>query len=125
MKTQKTILIIEDNPSNLKLIRDLLIYQKYNVLEATDGKTAINLVLENFKDVDLILTDLQLPDIDGLEIINCLKASPESKDIPIMVVSAHAMEVDIKKCMDAGCVDYITKPINVQDFMKKINFLLA
>ena len=121
MQTAKTILIVEDNPINLKLLRDILNFQKFEVLEAIDGKSALELVEKNYNKIDLILMDLQLPDINGLEVIQKIKAEPESQNIPIIVVSAHAMESDIKKCYEAGCIDYITKPINVQEFINKIN----
>ena len=121
MQIPKTILIVEDNPINLKLIRDILNYQKFNVLEAIDGKTAVESVETNYNTIDLILMDLQLPDISGLEVIKIIKALPEGQNTPIIVVSAHAMESDIKKCREAGCIDYITKPINIQEFINKIN----
>ncbi len=121
MQNRGKILIVEDNPSNLKLIRDILIFQDYSVIEATDGKIALETIEKNYEEIDLILMDLQLPEIGGLEVINRIKNNPDTKNIPIIVVSAHAMESDIKKCYEAGCVDYITKPINVQEFIKKIN----
>lgn len=121
MQSSKTILIVEDNPTNLKLLRDILNFQKIEVLEAINGKFALESVKENYNKIDLILMDLQLPDINGLEVIQKIKATPESQNIPIIVVSAHAMESDIKKCKEAGCIDYITKPINVQEFINKIN----
>ena len=121
MQTAKTILIVEDNPINLKLLRDILNFQTFEVLEAIDGKSALELVEKNYNKIDLILMDLQLPDINGLEVIKNIKADAESKDIPIIVVSAHAMESDMKKCREAGCIDYITKPINIQEFINKIN----
>jgi len=121
MQTAKTILIVEDNPTNLKLLRDILNFQKFEVIEAINGKSAVESVQENYNKIDLILMDLQLPDINGLEVIQKIKIMPESENIPIIVVSAHAMESDIKKCKDAGCVDYIIKPINVQEFINKIN----
>ena len=121
MQKPETILIVEDNPINLKLLRDILNYQKFDVLEAIDGKAALEIVEISHNKIDLILMDLQLPDINGLEVIKEIKARPESQNIPIIIVSAHAMESDIKKCKEAGCIDYITKPINVQEFIKKIN----
>jgi len=121
MQTPKTILIVEDNPINLKLLRDILNFQKFEVLEAVDGKSALESVEKNYNKIDLILMDLQLPDINGLEVIKNIKAVPNSQNLQIIVVSAHAMESDIKKCREAGCIDYITKPINIQEFINKIN----
>lgn len=117
----KTILVVEDNVTNMKLVRDVLNYHNYNVIEATDSKAALEIVENNKNKIDLILMDLQLPEISGLEIIKILKSNPERKDIPIIVVSAHAMEADRKKCFEAGCIDYITKPLNLQEFIKRIN----
>jgi len=125
MQTSKTILIVEDNPINLKLLRDILNFQKFEVIETIDGKSAIETVENNYNKIDLILMDLQLPDMNGLEVIQKIKTTPESKNIPIIVVSAHAMESDIKKCYEAGCLDYITKPINVQEFINKINLFFS
>lgn len=121
MQSPKTILIVEDNPINLKLLKAILNFQRFELLEAIDGKSALETVEKNHKKLDLILMDLQLPDINGLEVIKKIKADPESQNIPIIVVSAHAMESDIKKCREAGCIDYITKPINIQEFLNKID----
>lgn len=125
MQNTKTILIVEDNPTNLKLLRDILNYQKYDVLEATDGEMALQTIEKSHNDINLILMDLQLPKIGGLEVIKSIKSETKSQNIPIIVVSAHAMESDIKKCIEAGCLDYITKPINVQDFINRINSLFS
>jgi two-component system cell cycle response regulator DivK len=125
MHAKKSVLIVEDNPINLKLLRDILNFQKFEVIETIDGKSAIETVENNYNKIDLILMDLQLPDMNGLEVIQKIKTTPESKNIPIIVVSAHAMESDIKKCHEAGCLDYITKPINVQEFINKINLFFS
>ena len=125
MKNRGHILIVEDNLTNLKLLRDILNFQKFDVLEAIDAKAAIESVEKNYDKLDLILMDLQLPDMGGLEVIEIIKNKPESQNIPIIVVSAHAMEADIKKCREAGCIDYITKPINIQDFINRINLFFS
>lgn len=116
-----TILISEDNPTNMKLIRDLLVFYGYEVIEAYDGKTTLEKIKENKDKIDLILMDLQLPDLDGLEIIKIVKSDDSTKALPIFVISAYVQESDIKKAMKAGCNNYITKPINLEDFMGKIN----
>lgn len=116
-----TILISEDNHSNMKLLKDLLEFNKYKIVEAYDGKSAINKINEYKNTIDLILMDLQLPEIDGLEVIKIVKADQSTKDLPIFVISAHAMESDIQKAMKAGCNDYITKPINISTFIDKVN----
>lgn len=116
-----TILITEDNPANMKLIRDVLMFYGYDVIESYDGKTSLEKIKECKNKIDLILMDLQLPDIDGLEIIRMVKSDDSTKDLPIFVISAYVQETDIKKALKAGCNNYITKPINLEDFMGKIN----
>jgi len=116
----KTILIVEDNPANLKLLRDLLAFHGYSILEATDGTSALELIKLKNEIIDLILMDLKLPDISGLEVVKAMQGIDIVKTPPVIVVSAHAMESDIEKCLEAGCVDYITKPINLPEFIKKI-----
>lgn len=116
-----TILISEDNPINMKLIRDILSFQGYEIIEANDGKSALDKI-KKFKDkIDLILMDMQLPEMDGLQVIKLVKSDAATKCLPIFVISAHAMESDIKKAIKAGCNNYITKPINIEDFLGKIN----
>lgn len=122
-KTDKkgTILISEDNLANMKLIRDVLGFYGYEIIEAYDGKTTLEKIKERKNDIDLILMDLQLPDIGGLEIIKIVKSDDSTKSLPIFVISAYVQESDIKKAMKAGCNNYITKPINLEDFLEKIN----
>jgi len=121
MTSKKTILIAEDNDSNFKLVNDILQSYGYNVIAARDGEEAINKIKENYKAIDLILMDIQLPKINGLDAIKIIKENDSTKDIPIFVVSAHAMAQDIEKAKQAGCVEYITKPIKLVEFIQKIN----
>lgn len=116
----KKILIIEDNPVNLKLTKDILEAQGYFTFSATTGGEGIELAKSECEDIDLILLDLKLPDIDGVEVIKELKKDKSTEKIPVIVVSAHAMEADIKATKKAGCCDYITKPINVREFLDKV-----
>lgn len=118
MAQQKLILIVEDNPINLKLISDVLIANSYEILQATSGKETFKVLEEKGPEIGLILLDLNLPDISGLEILKKIK------NIPVIVVSAHAMEADIKASKQAGCVDYVTKPINIQEFLTKVKAVL-
>ncbi len=120
-KHNGTILIAEDNPTNMKLIKDILEFEGYNIIEAHDGKAALNMIRKCKNDIDLILLDIQLPEINGFEVIKLLKSNDTTKNIPIFVVSAHAMESDIKKALNAGCNNFITKPINLESFVDKIN----
>lgn len=120
----KKILIIEDNFTNLKLISDILAANGCEILQSMTGMAGLETAKTHYKDISLILLDLKLPDVDGLEILKMLKASPNTQNIPVIVVSAHAMESDIKATKQAGCADYITKPINVREFLLKVNSLI-
>lgn len=114
----RVILIVEDDPKNLKLIRDLLQIRGYTTLEATDGKQGVDMA--RAKIPDLILMDIQMPVMDGFEAISILKADPVTKSIPIIALTAFAMQGDREKCMEAGCNDYITKPLDTRAFVTKV-----
>ena len=114
----RVILIVEDNRKNLKLIRDLLQIKGYITLEATDGKQGVEMA--RAKMPDLILMDIQMPVMDGFEAISILKADPVTKNIPIIALTAFAMQGDREKCMDAGCSDYITKPLDTRAFVTTV-----
>ena len=106
------ILIVDDNAVNLKLVRVLLAKEGYETRTASDANEAIT-VLETFKP-RLILMDLQLPGMDGLQLTRQLKADPRTKDILIVALTAYAMKGDEEKSRDAGCDGYITKPIDTR-----------
>jgi two-component system cell cycle response regulator DivK len=114
----RVILIVEDDPRNLKLIRDLLQIRGYTTLEATDGKQGVDIA--RAKMPDLILMDIQMPLMDGFEAISILKADPATKSITIVALTAFAMQGDREKCMEAGFNDYITKPLDTRAFMTKV-----
>lgn len=106
------ILVVDDNPHNLKLATIVLQSAGYDVRTATDAEEA-QLVLESFSPA-LILMDLQLPGMDGLEFTRLLKADPTKRGIVIVALSAYAMKGDAEKALAAGCDGYITKPIEVE-----------
>jgi CheY-like chemotaxis protein len=112
------ILIVEDDPTNLKLIRDLLQIKGYTTLVATDGKQGVDMA--RAKMPDLILMDIQMAVMDGFEATSILKADPITKSITIVALTAFAMQGDREKCMEAGFNDYITKPLDTRAFMTKI-----
>ena len=114
----RVILIVEGDPRNLKLIRDLLQIRGYTTLEATDGKQGVDMA--RAKMPDLILMDIQMPVMDGLEATSILKADPVTKSITIVALTAFAMQGDREKCIEAGFNDYITKPLDTRTFMTKI-----
>lgn len=106
------ILIVDDNPVNLKLVRVLLASEGYEVRTAADADEAL-LTLKSFRP-RLILMDLQLPGIDGLELTRKLKADPEQRSAIILALTAYAMKGDEEKALNAGCDGYIAKPIDTR-----------
>jgi CheY-like chemotaxis protein len=103
-----TVLLVEDHPMNRKLLRDILEMQ-FEVADAATAEDA-HALLETLRP-ELILMDMQLPGMDGLTLVRLLKADPQTASIPIVAVSAHAMKHDIERALEAGCLDYVTKPI--------------
>jgi len=108
------ILVVEDNPMNLELVRDILTAEGYEVLEAADGATGV--AIATLERPALILMDLQLPRLDGLEAARLIRADPRLAGIPIVAVTAHAMKGDDEKARAAGCDGFVTKPIQVREF---------
>jgi CheY-like chemotaxis protein len=114
----KTVLLIEDNVLNLKLVKTLLEFNKYAVVTAEDAEKGIQLARDLHP--DLILMDLQLPGMDGLEATRRIKKDPDLEDIPIVALTSFAMEGDEERALSAGCNGYIPKPINTREFSKTI-----
>jgi CheY-like chemotaxis protein len=108
-----TVLLIEDHPMNRKLVRDILEIQ-FAVIEAETAEAGLEIL--KTRRPDLIILDMQLPGMDGLTFARQLKDDPERATIPIIGLSAHAMTRDVELAMEAGCVDYITKPITDDPF---------
>ena len=117
------ILIVDDNAINLKLVAYLMKANGYTVVTALDAESAIEAIRSNLPDV--ILMDIQLPGIDGLELTRRLKADPGTRDIVIVAVTAYAMKGDQAKALAAGCDDYITKPIDTRTLPETIAKHLA
>ncbi len=118
MTEAKTILIVEDNTLNMKLFSDLLQSHGYETLQSTDGMDALSLARKHSP--DLIIMDIQLPDVSGIDHAKALKADNDLKNIPVIAVTAHAMKGDDRKMLAAGCDDYIAKPISVPDFLETV-----
>ena len=114
----KTVLIVEDNDLNLKLFNDLLEAFGYRTVKTKDGRQALPLAREHTP--DLILVDIQLPEVSGLEITDRLKKDPALKAIPVVAVTAFAMRGDEQKILAAGCDAYLSKPISVTTFLETI-----
>ena len=119
----KTVLIVEDNELNMKLFHDLLDAHGYATLQTRSGKDALALTREHRP--DLILMDIQLPEISGLEVTKWLKEDPELKVIPVIAVTAFAMKGDEEKIRQGGCEAYIAKPISVSRFLETVARFLA
>ena len=114
----KTILIVEDNELNMKLFNDLLQAHGYSTLQTKDGIEAVALTEQHRP--DLILMDIQLPKISGLEITKMIKEKDDLKHIPVIAVTAFAMKGDEDKIIEGGCDGYIAKPISVPNFLETV-----
>ena len=117
------ILIVEDNEKNRKLARDVLAHKGYRVVEAETGEDGIRLAGELRP--DLVLMDIQLPGMNGIEALRQLRSDPGTRDIPVMAVTASAMTHDRQKIMAAGFDGYQSKPISVRPFVEAVEQLLA
>ena len=111
----KKVLIVEDNELNMKLFEDLLGAHGYETVQTRDGTQVLDIAREHKP--DLILMDIQLPEVSGLEVTQWLKKDDELKDIPVIAVTAFAMKGDEEKIRQGGCEDYISKPISITEFM--------
>ena len=114
----KTVLVIEDNELNLKLLNDLLEYQGYTVITTRLGEPALGLARQ-YKP-DLILMDIQLPDISGIEATQRLKNDQQTRAIPIIAITAFAMSGDQARILASGCDAYLSKPFKVAEFLKLV-----
>ena len=119
----KTILVVEDNELNMKLFHDLLEAHGYNILQTRDGMEALKLARQHRP--DLILMDIQLPEVSGLEVTKWIKEDDALKAIPIIAVTAFAMKGDEEKIREGGCEAYIAKPISVTNFLKTVQQFLS
>jgi len=119
----KKILVIEDNENNLYLIRFILENNGFEVLEARDGSEGLELAIQ--KSPDLIMVDIQLPDISGLEVTKRIRASEFGASIPIVAITSYAMAGDKENALSAGCSGYIEKPIDPENIIAEINNYLS
>ena len=114
----KTVLVVEDNVLNMKLFQALLEVHGYNVLRTGNGMEALSLARQHRP--DMILMDIQLPDISGLEVTKWLKADETLKTIPVVALTAFAMKGDEERFMEGGCEAYIAKPISIANFIQTV-----
>jgi two-component system, cell cycle response regulator DivK len=116
--TGERILVVEDNEKNMKLFRDVLAATGYRTLEATTGSEAVDMASEH--NPDLVLMDIQLPDLDGVQALHRLRADARTATIPILALTAQAMRGDRERFLAAGFDGYISKPVNVRDLIETV-----
>ena len=119
IKTKK-ILIIDDDSRNIFALTAVLKAKKYTCLSAISAKTGFNLI-ENDEDIAIVLMDMMMPDMDGYEAMAKMREHPKLKDIPVIAVTAQAMVGDKERCLSAGAVGYISKPIKIDELIHQIN----
>ena len=117
------ILVVEDNPKNLKLVRDVLTYAGFEVIEATSGEDGVRLAHEMVP--DLILMDLQLPGIDGAEALRRIRAAQRGPDVPIIAVTAFAMDDDRSRAFQSGFDGYVEKPLSMRRLRQQVEDFLT
>lgn len=114
----KKVLIVEDNELNMKLFEDLLSAHGYETFKTRDGRQVLDIARQCLP--DMILMDIQLPEVSGLDVTKWLKADPELKHIPVIAVTAFAMKGDEEKILQGGCEGYISKPISISEFIRVV-----
>ncbi len=119
----KTVLIVEDNELNMKLFHDLLEAHGYKTLQTKDGMEALELARKHRP--NLVLMDIQLPEVSGLEVTKWIKEDDDLKSIPVIAVTAFAMKGDEEKIREGGCEAYIAKPISVSNFIEVIEKVIG
>ena len=119
----KTVLIVEDNELNMKLFNDVLEAHGYQTLQSSDGMEALSIAREHKP--DLILMDIQLPEISGLEVTKWIKEDDNLRSIPVIAVTAFAMKGDEEKIREGGCEAYLAKPISVRHFLETVEHFLG
>jgi len=116
--TDAQILLVEDNEKNMKLFRDVLVATGHTTLEATTGGEAVELATAHSP--DLVLMDIQLPDIDGVETLGRLRADARTASLPVIALTAQAMEGDRERFLAAGFDGYLSKPVNITDLIATV-----
>jgi CheY-like chemotaxis protein len=119
---KEKILIVEDNPLNMRLLEMTLRARSYTLLKATNGEEALDMALR--EQPDLIIMDIQLPKINGLEVTRKLRETPAFSHTPIIGVTAYAMKGDKEKVIESGCDAYLSKPINTRELPEVIAEML-
>lgn len=123
LEVKGTILYVEDNPDNRLLVRRILLSENYTLLEATDAHDALELLKS--RKPDLILMDINMPDMDGYTLTAKIKTTPGFERVPILALTANVMRGDKEKTLEAGCDGYIQKPIDFDELLREIERFLA
>ena len=121
--TAARVLVVEDNVKNLKLVRDVLDHDGYEVVAAGTGEEGVRLAAET--DPDLVLMDLQLPGIDGTEALRRIRATERGAGVPVLAVTAFAMDADRDRALHSGFDGYLQKPISMRDLLRQVRDILA
>src|SRR5690606_29211907 len=122
-KMPKTVLVVEDNELNMKLFHDLLEASGYNILQTRNGLEAIEIARAHRP--DLILMDIQLPEVSGLEVTKWLKEDDDLRAIPVIAITAFAMKGDEERIRQGGCEAYLSKPISVNSFIETVKTFIG
>jgi len=117
------VLVVEDNELNLKLFCDLLTIKDHEVILSKDGFNILEIVIEQLP--DLILMDIQLADVSGLELIKILKNNPKTNKIPIIVITAFAMKNEVMRISESGCDLYLSKPVSIDNFFFSVERFIS
>ncbi|MDX1294623.1 MAG: response regulator [Sulfurimonadaceae bacterium] len=119
----KRVLIVEDNENNMELISFILEANDYETIQAVDGLSGVEMALT--QNPDFVILDIQLPDIDGLEVLKRIRASEEGSTVPVIAMTSYAMAGDRERLLEAGCNGYIEKPIDPERVIAQIEAVLA
>jgi two-component system cell cycle response regulator DivK len=120
---EKTVLIVEDNELNMRLFHDIMEMQGYNVLQTTNGMDALKLTRRHRP--DLIVMDIQLPEVSGLEVTKWIKEDDNLRSTPIIAVTAFALKGDEGKILQSGCEAYLAKPISISHFLETVESFMG
>ena len=123
LESKGTILYVEDNPDNRLLVKRILLAEDYSLIEAIDGKDALNVLKTAHP--DLILMDINMPDMDGYTLTAKIKSLPGFERIPILALTANVMRGDKEKTLEAGCDGYIQKPLDIDQLTREIEKFLS
>ena len=118
MSDRPLVLIVEDNPRNLKLARDVLNHAGYDTLEAANAEEGLALARERHPGV--VLLDIQLPGMDGVQALGCLRCDPATADIPVIALTAFAMKTDRERFLAAGFDHYVEKPLDIRELRREV-----